>query len=149
MSTVAPTSPPLTRAAWRQRRFREELLIRASLAVVILFFNELSGLYGDAVGANPVTRAAGLGELLINGPYYLAARHGRWARGQAYFRMLMDIGFVTLGLYGAGGLAAAPSLGVYAIIIVYTGIMFSSAACLSATAVARSEEHTSELQSQR
>ena len=62
---------------------------------------------------------------LLNGPYYLAARTGRWLRAQAFLRMCVDILLITLGLYSAGGLAAAPFIGVYAIIPVYAGIAFS------------------------
>src|ERR1700694_4849885 len=40
------------------------------------------------------------------------------------------------GLVAAGGLAAAPYLGVYAIVPVYAGLVFSSRACLLATALA-------------
>jgi signal transduction histidine kinase len=50
--------------------------------------------------------------------------------------MGMDVGFVTAGLYAAGGLAAAPYLGIYAIVPVYGGIAFSGRACLVATLLA-------------
>ncbi|HEV8436472.1 MAG TPA: PAS domain S-box protein [Methylomirabilota bacterium] len=133
---AAPSESENGRRAWRQRRFREELLIRAALSILILVFDELSGRLWGGVGANPATRIAGLGELLLNGPYYLAARTGRWLRPQAYGRMTVDILFITLGLYGAGGAAAAPYIGMYTVIVVYAGIMFSSVACLTASAFA-------------
>ena len=44
--------------------------------------------------------------------------------------MLVDVGLTTAGLYGAGGLAAAPFIGIYAIVPVYTAIAFSSLACV-------------------
>jgi PAS domain S-box-containing protein len=43
---------------------------------------------------------------------------------------------MSLGLYVAGGLAAAQYLGVYLIVTIYAGITFSSRACLMATAAA-------------
>ena len=64
------------------------------------------------------------------------ARMGPWPRLQAYGRMLLDIVLITVGLYSAGGLAAAPYLAVYALVPVYAGIIFSSAACLLATGAA-------------
>ncbi len=51
-------------------------------------------------------------------------------------RMLIDVLLVSVGLYFAGGLAAAHFLGVYLIVVVYAGITFSSRACLTATAAA-------------
>ncbi len=54
----------------------------------------------------------------------------------AYFRMLTDIGLLTFGLYGAGGLGAAPYLGVYTLVSLYAGFVFSSLACVIATTVA-------------
>jgi signal transduction histidine kinase len=48
----------------------------------------------------------------------------------------MDVVLITVGLYGAGGLAAAAYLGVYAIVPVYTGIVFSSVACVVVTLLA-------------
>jgi signal transduction histidine kinase len=50
--------------------------------------------------------------------------------------MAMDVAFITAGLYAAGGLAAAPYLGVYAIVLVYTGIAFSSRGCVAVTLLA-------------
>ena len=50
--------------------------------------------------------------------------------------MIIDVELITLGLYGAGGLAAAPYLGVYAVVPVYAGLVFSSRACLLATGLA-------------
>ncbi len=50
--------------------------------------------------------------------------------------MLVDIGLITAGLYSAGGLSAAPYLGVYMIVPLYVGLAFSSVACLVATGTA-------------
>src|SRR5262249_60712762 len=67
---------------------------------------------------------------------YLAA-HARWRRRvQAWVRMSMDVALITAGLYAAGGLAASAYLGVYAVVPVYTGIVFSSVACVVITALA-------------
>ena len=74
--------------------------------------------------------------LLLNIPYYVIARTGWRLRWQATMRMLVDITLVTAGLYDAGGLAAAQSLGVYVIIPVYAALMFSSTASLVATVYA-------------
>src|SRR5215470_13755883 len=61
---------------------------------------------------------------------------GRAFRAQAYVRMLVDLLLISLGLYFAGGLAAAHFLGVYLIVLIYAGMTFSSRACLAATAAA-------------
>jgi len=120
------------RARPRHRRLLQELAIRGSVSLLVLIFNEVLG-----IGAvSPVIRFTGLLGLLSNGPYYLAARTGLWPRGQAFGRMLADIVFLTVGLYSAGGLAAARYLGVYAIVPVYAGIVFSGGACLVATGAA-------------
>lgn len=121
------------RARRRERRLRQELLVRAAVSLLILIFNEVVEV--EAATTAIIRRVAVLG-LLLNGPYYVAARTGRWLRAQAYVRMLADVLFVTVGLYGAGGLGAAQYLAVYMIIPVYTGIVFSSAACLIATGAA-------------
>jgi signal transduction histidine kinase len=49
--------------------------------------------------------------------------------------MLIDITCLTGGLFSAGGLAAAPYLGVYTFIPVYAAIVLSSTACFVATGV--------------
>jgi PAS domain S-box-containing protein len=95
----------------------------------MLGFDEVLG-SGSQSAIIPYTALFGL---LVNGPYYLAAHTGRWLRGQALLRMCLDIVLITLGLYGAGGLAGAPFIGVYAIVAVYAGISFSSHAALLAT----------------
>ena len=52
---------------------------------------------------------------------------------QAYIRMLVDVALLTAGLYGAGGLAAAPYLAVYMVVPVYAAFVFSSRASAVAT----------------
>ncbi|MFQ5828609.1 MAG: sensor histidine kinase [Candidatus Methylomirabilia bacterium] len=130
-----PEQDALFRARRRTRRLRRELAGRAAVSLLVLVFNEVVGPGADGV-ADPVIRLAALLGLFLNGPYYLAAGTGRWARLQAYVRMLGDIALITAGLYGAGGLAAAPYLGVYAVPIVYAGIVFSSSACVVGTGIA-------------
>ncbi len=120
------------RARRRERRLRQELLVRATVALLVFAFNELVG-PGGGQGADRGTRTAALLGVLLNGPYYLAARTGRWPLAQAYGRMLVDIAMVTGALYGAGGLAAAPYVAVYTIVAVYAGTVLSSPACLVAT----------------
>src|SRR4029077_15228013 len=57
-------------------------------------------------------------------------------RVQAYVRMLGDVAITTVGLYGAGGLGAAQYIGVYTIVPIYTAFVFSTRACVVATALA-------------
>ena len=85
--------------AWRTRRFQEELAVRGGLALVVLVVNELAGWLAGGVGANSLTRIVALAAVVVNGPYYLAARSGRWLVGQAYVRLFVDIGFITAGLW--------------------------------------------------
>ena len=138
--SAEPTPETQTRAlpqadetSRRRRALHQELAVRAGIALLMLVFNELLTKVAVAQG---VIRAAALLGLLVNIPYYLAARSGRWRRLQAWVRMAMDVGLITAGLYAAGGLAAAQYLGVYAIVPVYTGIVFSSFACLVITLLA-------------
>jgi signal transduction histidine kinase len=119
--------------ARRRRAIHQELAVRAGVAVLMLVFNEL--LTGAPV-ARSVIRITAIIGLLINVPYYLAARFAWRRRVQAWVRMSADVGFITAGLYAAGGLAAAPYLTVYAIVPVYTGIVFSSFACVVVTVLA-------------
>lgn len=120
---------------FRERRLREELAIRGLVALAILGFHEV---FRASIGrgSDSVILIAILLGLFLNGPYYVMARIAPWPRLQAYGRMLLDIVLITVGLYSAGGLAAAPYLAVYALVPVYAGIIFSSAACLLATGAA-------------
>ncbi len=119
----------------RRRALHQELAVRAGVALLMLGFNELCTMVPAAKG---VIRLAALLGFVVNIPYYVAARAGRRRRLQAWIRMVMDVVFITAGLYAAGGLAAAPYLGIYAIVPVYGGIVFSSRACLVITQLATS-----------
>src|SRR2546428_99107 len=126
---------PFARAKRHQRLLMQELGVRASVSILILVFAEvLTVSLGLAV--SPIIRLAALTSLLMNAPWYLIFRAGRTGRVFAYFRMLTDIGLLTFGLYGAGGLGAAPYLGVYTLVSLYAGFVFSSLACVIATAAA-------------
>ena len=117
------------------RRLIQELTVRASVALAVLLFDVIFDL-ATAGGGNRIVRMTALIGLIVNLVYYAAARVAPGARIQAYVRMLIDVELTTLGLYGAGGLAAAPYLGVYAVVPVFAGLVFSSRACLLATALA-------------
>jgi signal transduction histidine kinase len=133
----AASTPPALRAPdeglRRGRALRQELAVRAGVSILMLVFNELLAASAYAQAIIRVTSVVGL---LVNVPYYLAA-HSRWRRRvQAWLRMSVDVALITAGLYAAGGLAASAYLGVYAIVPVYTGIVFSSVACVVVTALA-------------
>jgi signal transduction histidine kinase len=112
---------------------RQELAVRLAVSAAVLLFIEVVALDRERAAVIRLTALIGLG---VNLPYLLAARTGRAPRAQAYLRMLLDVTLTTAGLYGAGGLAAAPYLGIYAIVPVYTAIVFSSLACVLAVAFA-------------
>ena len=116
----------------RRRRLRQELVARTAVATLILIFNEVFG-PASGLGATPLIRLTAGVALLLNAIYWAAARTGVRQRLQAYARMVLDVGFLTVGLYEAGGLAAAPYLCVYAVVPVYAGLAFTTAACLVAT----------------
>jgi len=116
------------------RSLRQEMVIRASVCLFIIGFNEVLGV-GTGIGADRAIRITAALGLLLNGPYYLAARTGHGFQRQAYARMLIDITCLTGGLLSAGGLAAAPYLGVYTFIPVYAAIVLSATACFVATGV--------------
>ena len=118
----------------RRLRLYQELTVRGGVALVIVAF-QLVFPVEPAVIARCISLLAIFG-LFLNGPYFLAARNGRAFRAQAYLRMLADVLLLSVGLYFAGGLAAAHFLGVYLIVMIYAGITFSSRACLLATAAA-------------
>ena len=127
MSSLAPSGLGTASLDKRQASLRQELIVRAAVAISVLVFNELFAFSHEAAAVIRLTALLGLG---LNLPYALAVRGGRSLRAQAYLRMLMDVGLMTAGLYGAGGLAAAPFIGIYAIVPVYTAIAFSSLACV-------------------
>jgi signal transduction histidine kinase len=122
-------------AGRHRRRLLQELALRAGVGVLVLAFDyafEVGGVHGG----NPALRLVALLGIALNGPYYLAAAT-RWRlRGQAYARMLVDVVFITLGLAAVGGLAAAAFVGVYTIVPLYAGLVFSSVGCAVATALA-------------
>ena len=118
----------------RRLRLYQELTVRGGVALVIVAF-QLVFPVEPPVTARCISLLALLG-LFLNGPYFLAARSGRAFRAQAYVRMLVDVLLISVGLYFAGGLAAAHCLGIYLIVMIYAGITFSSRACLAATAAA-------------
>jgi signal transduction histidine kinase len=129
-STAVPRSDGSRR---RRRALAQEFAVRAGVALLMLVFSEI---FTIAPAADSVIRVAALLALVVNVPYYLAGRTGRRRRLQVWIRMSIDVGFITAGVYAAGGLAAAPYLGVYAIVPVYAGIMFSSRACVAMTLLA-------------
>src|SRR5437867_1459814 len=118
----------------RRNRLQQELAIRGAVSIFVIAFQILFRLDFDGVGR--LVSLIALLSFLLNGLYYLAARGGRAYRAQAYTRMLVDVVLISVGLYLAGGLGAAPYLGIYLIVPIYAGIMFSSTACLVATAAA-------------
>ncbi len=123
-----------TAAAERRRtQLKQEIVVRATVAAIVLAFNQLFTLERETASVIRLTALIGLG---LNLPYLLAARTGRAPRAQAYLRMLVDVALTTAGLYGAGGLAAAPFIGIYAIVPVYAAIVFSSLACVLAVVFA-------------
>jgi len=113
----------------------QELVVRASVAIIILLFAEILTV-SLCFAVSSIIRLAALTGLLVNVPWLLISRSGRAGRVLAYTRMLTDIGLLTFGLYGAGGLAAAPYLGVYTLVSLYAGFVFSSVACVIATTAA-------------
>ena len=131
----SPEDDAIFRARRRERRLRQEIAVRAAVCVLILAFNETFDI-GASRAADPAIRTAAVLGLLLNVPYYFAARFGRGSRAQAYGRMLIDVALVTGGLYGAGGLAAAPYVAVYTIVPVYAGTVLSGTACGVATMAA-------------
>ena len=106
----------ITRA--RRRRLRQEVLVRATIALLVLVFNE------SYHGASLI-RVASLTALALNVPYYVAVRIGWQIRLQAYVRLVLDILLITLGLYGAGGILAAPYLSVYMVAPIYVAFVLS------------------------
>src|SRR5262249_513031 len=120
-------------ASRRRRALHQELAVRAAGAGLMLLFNELLAITPQA---RSLIRVAAIVGLLINVPYYLVARLDWGRRLQAWVRVRMDVAFLTVGIWAAGGLAAAAYVGVYAIVPVYTGIAYSSVACIAITLLA-------------
>lgn len=116
---------PPARGERRRARLRQEFGVRIGVAVLVVAFNELFTLGNETSSVIRLTALIGLG---LNVPYLLGVRTGRALRAQAYLRVLVDVGLITAGLYGAGGLGAAQYIGIHAIVPVYTAIVFSSLA---------------------
>jgi signal transduction histidine kinase len=130
---ATPTPPARDDGERRAGRRRQEFTVRITVAVLILVFNEL---FPIGQQTQSIIRLSALIGLVMNGPYWVGIQTGRWLREQAYLRMLIDVTLTTAGLYGAGGLGAAQFIGVYAVVPVYTAIVFSSQACALATVFA-------------
>jgi signal transduction histidine kinase len=127
---------PAVAAGEAKRRgegLRQEITVRIVVAAIVLAFNQLFELEPQTASVIRLTALIGLG---MNVPYLVAIRTGRALRAQAYLRTLVDVGLTTAGLYGAGGLGAAQYIGIYAIVPVYTAIVFSSLACILAVVFA-------------
>src|SRR2546428_7997175 len=114
--------PQADETSRRRRALHQELAVRAGIALLMLVSNELLTMMATAQG---VIRVAALLGLFVNGPYYLAARSGRWRRLQAWVRMAMDVGLITAGLYAAGGPPPPPYLRGYPIVPGVTGLVVS------------------------
>src|SRR4030095_3912850 len=125
---------PADRQFRRRLRLYQELTVRGGVGLVIAAFQLVLPVEPPAF-SRCIALLALLG-LFLNGPYFLAARNGQAFRAQAYVRMLIDVLLLSVGLYFAGGIAAAHFVGVYLIVMIYAGITFSTRACLTATAAA-------------
>ena len=85
---------PLARARRHHRLLMQELMVRATVAIVILIFAEvLTVALGSTVSS--ILRVAALAGLLVNMPWLLISRTGQMGRTFAYSRMLTDIGLLT------------------------------------------------------
>ena len=116
-------------------KLRTEIALRGSVALLILLFTETvgAGVLGPGEASLRVLTLLALGLNLL---YYPIARTGWHPRRQAYGRMLVDITLITVGMYDAGGIGAAQSLGVYVIVPVYAALALSPVAAVLGTAYA-------------
>jgi signal transduction histidine kinase len=117
----------------RERQLHQEIAVRIGVSAIVLVCTALFALEREVTSVIRITALIGL---VVNLPYVIAARRGRARREQAYIRLLVDVALTTAGLYGAGGLAAAPFIGIYAVAPVFAAIVFSRAACILAVAFA-------------
>jgi len=117
----------------RRARLVQELAVRAIVSAVVLVFDRVFDAFTRGGGSRIVAAVAAAG-LLLNVPYYLLAWHGRAGRVQAYGRMFADIALITLGMMGAGVVATGQYLSIYAVVVLYAGLVLSRNACLAATA---------------
>src|SRR5205823_594496 len=107
---LAPDGANEVASALRRRRaLQRELALRALIGLFVLLFNEAAGALLSHKPSTVVEFGAIAG-VLVNGPYWIAALTGRHLRAQAYARAMLDIILVTVGLYGVGGILAAPYL---------------------------------------
>src|SRR5688572_8347553 len=125
-AAAAPVRAVDAAARRRRRGLRQEFAARIGVVTVVLVFNEIFTLGHETSSVIRLTALIGLG---LNALYLAAIRAGRGLRVQAYLRTLVDVGLITAGLYGAGGLGAAQYIGIHAIVPVYAAIVFSSVAC--------------------
>jgi signal transduction histidine kinase len=116
----------------RHSRLVQELVVRGGVAAAILIFDRVFDAFTPGGGSRTVAALALTGALL-NVPYYFLAHTGRAGLLQAYARMFIDIGLITMGLAAAGAVAAGQYLSIYAIVALYAGLVLSSRACLAAT----------------
>jgi len=130
---LEPSLPAPQAGERRRRRQRQEFAVRVAVTSLLLLFNE--AVASDHMMSSIIRLTAFIG-LVLNVPYYVLIRTGVGLRVQAYVRMLVDVALTTVGLYGAGGLAAAQYIGVYTIVPIYTAFVFSSRACVVATVFA-------------
>ena len=119
--------------AHRHFRLVQELVVRGGVAGAVLVFDRVFDVFTRGGGSRTVAAVA-LAGVLLNVPYYFAARTGQARLLQAYGRMFIDIGLITMGLAGAGAVATGQYLSIYAIVPLYAGLVLSSRACLMATA---------------
>jgi signal transduction histidine kinase/ActR/RegA family two-component response regulator len=132
-----PTPEDREPASSQQRRdtIAIELGARTVLAIAILAFHHgYEAVAGERIA--PVVQWAALLAIVLNVPYYLAARTGCCRRGQAYARLTIDLLLVTAGLYGFGALQAGAYIGLYAPIVLAAGFTVASGASVVAAAVA-------------
>ena len=132
-AAAAPVRAVDAAARRRRRGLRQEFAARIGVVTVVLVFNEIFTLGHETSSVIRLTALIGLG---LNALYLAAIRTGRGLRAQAYLRTLVDVGLITAGLYGAGGLGAAQYIGIHAIVPVYAAIVFSSVACALAVVFA-------------
>jgi signal transduction histidine kinase len=119
----------------RQRQLHQEVAVRVGVSALVLVSTTIFPLEREMASVIRLTALIGL---VVNLPYLIAARRGLALREQAYVRLLVDVTLTTAGLYGAGGLTAAPFIGIYAVAPVFAAIVFSRAACILAVAFATS-----------
>src|SRR5262245_843862 len=115
---------PAERQLGRRLRLYQELTVRGGVALVIVAFQLVFPVEPPVV-ARCISLLALFG-LFLNGPYFIAARDERAFRAQAYVRMLVDVLLISIGLYFAGGLAAATFLGIYLLVTIYSRHQFST-----------------------